>query len=103
MSIRDRDEVNQNTWPTIAKEFLLRDVNNVGVMLDSKGSVYATQDESGHCPAFDVRVKDTTGAKDTFTGAYASEYVRQKTVGKWDIRSAVIRANKAAAITVQSV
>ena len=42
--------------------------------------------------------------RDTFTGAYASDYLRQKAKGKnWDIRRAVLRANKAAAITIQSV
>ena len=41
--------------------------------------------------------------RDTFTGAYASDYLRQKAEGKWDIRSAVDRANKAAALTIQSV
>jgi hypothetical protein len=40
---------------------------------------------------------------DTFTGAYASEYLRQKTDRKWDIRSAIVRANKAVAITTQSL
>ncbi|KAF7542009.1 hypothetical protein G7054_g135 [Neopestalotiopsis clavispora] len=39
--------------------------------------------------------------EDTFTGAYASEYLRQKEEGRWDIRSAVMRANRAAAITIQ--
>lgn len=41
--------------------------------------------------------------RDTFTGAYASDYLRQKASGTWGIRSAVCRANKAAAITIQSV
>lgn len=41
--------------------------------------------------------------RDTFTGAYASDYLRQKARGTWDIKSAVVRANKAAAITIQSV
>ena len=40
---------------------------------------------------------------DTFTGAYASDYLRQKTAGAWDIRSAVVRANKAAAITIMKM
>lgn len=40
--------------------------------------------------------------RDTFTGTYASEFVREKARGNWDMRSAVIRANKAAAITIQS-
>lgn len=42
----------------------------------------------------------TAAASDTFTGAYASEYLRQKTAGKWDIKSAIIHANKAAALTI---
>lgn len=42
----------------------------------------------------------TAAASDTFTGAYASEYLRQKTAGNWDIKSAVIHANKAAALTI---
>lgn len=41
--------------------------------------------------------------RDTFTGAYASDYLYQKAKGTWDIRGAVVRANKAAAITIQSV
>lgn len=40
--------------------------------------------------------------RDTFIGAYASDYIRQRAKGSWDIRSAVIRANKAAAIAIQS-
>jgi len=45
----------------------------------------------------------TVTIRDTFTGAYASDYLRQKAKGTWDIESAVIRANKAAAITIQTV
>lgn len=41
--------------------------------------------------------------RDTFTGAYASDYLRQKAAGGWDIRSAVVRANKAAAMTVMKM
>lgn len=37
---------------------------------------------------------------DTFTGAYASEYLRQKEAGQWDIKRAVNRANKAAALKI---
>lgn len=41
--------------------------------------------------------------RDTFTGAYASKYVQQKSVGEWNIRKAVIRVNKGAATTMKSV
>ena len=38
---------------------------------------------------------------DTFTGAYAAEYVRQqKATGTWDIKKAVDRACAAGALTV---
>lgn len=40
---------------------------------------------------------------DAFTGAYAAAYLRQKAKKQWDIRSAVVRANKAAAITIQAM
>ncbi|KAH8587085.1 Ribokinase-like protein [Bisporella sp. PMI_857] len=103
MSGRDRDEVNEETWPIIAQEFLNRGVKNVVITLGAKGAFYANATGNLHCPAFETKVKDTTGAGDTFTGAYASNYLRQKSQGSWDIKSAVVRANKAAAITIQSV
>lgn len=103
MSGRYREEVNEDTWEIIAQEFLSRGVKNVAITLGAKGAFYATRTESGHCPAYDVEVVDTTGAGDTFTGTYASDYLRQKALGKWDIRSAVVRSNKAAAIAIQKV
>lgn len=62
MSGRDRDEVNEETWPVIAQEFLNRGVQNVVITLGAKGAFYANAMESGHCPAFNVKVADTTGA-----------------------------------------
>ncbi|CAJ2513589.1 Uu.00g017080.m01.CDS01 [Anthostomella pinea] len=103
MSGRDRDEVDEETWPVIAQEFLDRGVKNVVITLGAKGSFHANAMGSGHCRAFDVQVKDTKGAGDAFTGAYAADYLRQKAKGTWDIESAVVRANKAAAITIQSM
>lgn len=97
-------------------------IANVVITLGSNGAFYANTRESGHCRAFDVKVRDTTGAwyisfrllifhayfltvliRDTFTGAYASDSLRQNAKGTWDIKSAVVRANKAAAITIQTV
>lgn len=37
---------------------------------------------------------------DTFNGTYATEYLRQKAAGVWDIEAAVTRANKACAMTI---
>ncbi|KAI0437236.1 Ribokinase-like protein [Xylaria telfairii] len=103
MSGRDRDEVNEGTWSMIAQEFLDRGVQNVVITLGANGAFYATSGDRGHCLAFDVNVVDTTGAGDAFTGAYAASYLRQKAQGQWDIRSAVVRSNKAAAITIQAM
>lgn len=38
---------------------------------------------------------------DTFIGNYATEYVRQKQLGEWNICKAVARACKAAARTIE--
>lgn len=100
MSGRDLEEVNQDTWPKIAQEFLDRGVKNVVITLGEKGAYYASTTGCDHVLGYKVKVVDSTGAGDTFTGAYASEYLRQKTAGKWDIKSAIIRANKAAALTI---
>lgn len=62
MSSRDMDEVNEETWPIIAQEFLNRGVKNVDITLDAKGDFYANATAGGHCLVFDVRVEDTTGA-----------------------------------------
>jgi ribokinase len=62
MSGRERDEVNKDSWPIIAQEFLNRGVKNVVITLGAKGAFYANADGSGHCPAYEVVVKDTTRA-----------------------------------------
>ncbi|KAI0977233.1 Ribokinase-like protein [Xylaria arbuscula] len=103
LSGRDRDEVNEGTWSMIAEEFLSRGVQNVVITLGAKGAFYATSGDRGHCLAFDINVVDTTGAGDAFTGAYGASYLRQKARGQWDIRSAVVRSNKAAAMTIQAM
>lgn len=62
MSGRNRDEVNKDTWSIIAQEFLKHGVANFVITLGAKGAFYANARGSGHCPAFDVKVEDTTGA-----------------------------------------
>lgn len=62
MSGRDRGEVNEETWPIIAQEFLNRGAKNVVITLGAKGAFYANTTGTDHCPAFDVKVEDTTGA-----------------------------------------
>lgn len=62
MSGRDRDEVNEESWPTISQEFLNRGVQNVVITLGATGAFYANATGSDHCLAFDVNFEDTTGA-----------------------------------------
>ncbi|KAF2015739.1 ribokinase [Aaosphaeria arxii CBS 175.79] len=100
LSGRSLDELCQETWRLVTQEFLDRGVKNVVLTLGEKGAYYATSDGHGHIPGFEVEVLDTTGAGDTFTGTYASDYLQQKAGGSWDIKSAILRANKAAALAV---
>ena len=64
-----------------------------------KSTSWILQGQGEFCTAtYQNRTK--CNARDTFTGAYASEYLRQKEAGKWNIKSAVDRANRAAALTI---
>lgn len=38
---------------------------------------------------------------DTFVGNYATEYIRQKQLGEWDISKAIARACKASARVIE--
>jgi ribokinase len=62
MSGRDLNEVNKGTWSIIAQEFLNWGVKNVVITLGAKGAYYANATGHGHCPAYKVKVIDTTGA-----------------------------------------
>lgn len=62
MSGRDLVEVNEDTWPEIAQEFLNRGVKNVVITLGAKGAYYATTTDSDHVPGYKVNVVDSTGA-----------------------------------------
>jgi ribokinase len=62
MSGRELNEVNKDTWSIIAQEFLNWGVKNVVITLGAKGAYYANATGHGHCPAYKVKVVDTTGA-----------------------------------------
>lgn len=70
-------------------------VENVILTLGSKGSRFKNRNESITMPAFDVAVKDTTAAGDTFCGALTTEISRSS-----DIRQAMLFATAAAALCV---
>ncbi|KAK6331730.1 hypothetical protein TWF718_002273 [Orbilia javanica] len=91
-------------WQKAGLYFIRLGVKNVVITLGAKGAFYATHlGEIGHVEAEKgITVVDATGAGDTFVGAYAVGYVRNKQAqGKWNIAKAVKRACKASAMTIQ--
>ncbi|KAK6497686.1 hypothetical protein TWF481_012090 [Arthrobotrys musiformis] len=90
-------------WREVGSYFIGLGVENVVITLGGKGAFYAThRGESGFVEAEKgITVVDTTGAGDTFLGAYAVGFVRSKDEGEWDIAKAVKRACKASARTAQ--
>jgi sulfofructose kinase len=56
---------------------LYRHASNVVITLGDKGLVWMTRKGSGRLPAFAVTAFDTTGAGDTFHGAFAACLARQ--------------------------
>ncbi|KAL8666351.1 MAG: hypothetical protein Q9202_001622 [Teloschistes flavicans] len=92
-------------WGKVADEFLGKGAKNVVITLGAKGAYYSNQRGQGHHAKAvpDVNVIDTTGAGDTFVGAYAVEFVKQKHLGGWNIKKAVEFACKASARTIEKV
>lgn len=89
-------------WGSIATKFRSDGVKNVVITLGAEGAFFATSEQSGRVSADKVQVVDTTGAGDTFVGAYAVSVAKAtKTGQRPDISEAVRRASKAAAFTVQ--
>jgi ribokinase len=82
----------------VGKKFLARGVRNVVVTLGGRGVFYmSSKGEWALVPAERAKVVDTTAAGDTFVGAYALDAVTEG----FDIGSAIKKANKAAAKTVE--
>ena len=97
LSSISESEVIEPNLPKIAQRFLDLGTQNVLITLGAKGVYYAnSKGSNGLVPARKVKVVDTTAAGDTFIGAYAVAILTGQ-----DLASAVTRANKAAAITVE--
>ncbi|KAI9863086.1 MAG: hypothetical protein M1813_003906 [Trichoglossum hirsutum] len=92
----------------VGKEFQRRGARNVVMTLGKNGSWFSSSGEEGggsgedgQIAAGEANVVDTTGAGDTFIGAYAVSIVQQEREGKrFSVRSAVEWANRAAAKAV---
>lgn len=82
----------------VANQFRALGVQNVLITLGGRGVYYVSKDgRRALVPAEKANVIDTTAAGDTFIGAYALEVVKVP----FDVERAVIRANRAAAKTVE--
>ncbi|KAI9707803.1 MAG: hypothetical protein M1836_000765 [Candelina mexicana] len=100
----------EENLPTVAASLHEKgQIWNIIITRGSKGVFYSTVGKQrydgnerfhGSVKAEEVNVVDTTAAGDTFVGAYAVE-VANSVGGKFDLREAVVKANKAAAKTVE--
>ena len=84
----------------IARALLAEGPRFAAVTMGEKGSYYAAEQISGYAEPYPVRAIDTTGAGDVFFGTFLHEFVT-KELSLSDgaaVRSAVLRANKAAAL-----
>lgn len=81
-----------------AKSLLDHGPEIVIVTRGGKGVVAVSQDQVVHVPAYDVPVRDTTGAGDTFNAAFL-----YATVQNLDLEARVQFGNAAAAILIQTL
>ena len=84
----------------IARALLSEGPRFAAVTMGEKGSYYAAEQVSGYAEPYPVRAVDTTGAGDVFFATFLHEFVK-KEISLSDgeaVRSAVLRANKAAAL-----
>lgn len=91
-----------------AQTFLNMGVENVVITLGAQGAYYASSPSSpspsaGHQPIPETPINqiiDTTGAGDTFVGAYAVKTCEEKSLAGFDLPAVVKWANRAAARSV---
>jgi sugar/nucleoside kinase (ribokinase family) len=81
-----------------AHQLLQRGVRTAVMKLGSRGCAIFTSDQQHYCPAFDVEVRDTTGAGDCFVAGFLSARARGESLSE-----AGRFANAVAAWTVQTI
>jgi ribokinase len=82
---------------TAARVLLKRGAGKVILTLGENGSLLVTEKESLHVPAIPVKALDSTGAGDAYVGSLAYFLAAGKPIAE-----AMSRANRIAAISVQS-
>lgn len=91
---------NTNTAQNAAKMLVRKGVKCVVITLGTEGALLTTEKEQKIIPSFKVeKVVDTTGAGDTFNGAFSIGYW----VNGWDLEKSVKYANAAAALKIQKL
>ncbi|KAI9850604.1 MAG: hypothetical protein M1838_005389 [Thelocarpon superellum] len=101
LSGKAEGELNQSgALDDVADQFLAWGVQHVVVTLGAKGAFYASSRTRGLAPVPPADAVDTTGAGDTFVGAYAVQAVTS-TPATFDMANAVTFANRAAAKSVE--
>ncbi|MHA2008690.1 MAG: carbohydrate kinase family protein [Promethearchaeota archaeon] len=83
-----------------AQELVNRGIPLVIITLGDKGALITTEVSQKIIPTFEINdVVDTTGAGDTFNGAFSVAYW----IRKWDLEKSVKYANAAAALKIQKL
>ena len=83
-----------------ANELIGRGIPIVIITLGADGALITTQKTQKIIPTFDIKeVVDTTGAGDTFNGAFSVAYW----IRKWDLEKSIKFANAAASLKIQKL
>ena len=83
-----------------AKNLITEGIPIVIMTLGNRGALITTEEFQKEIPAFKVKeVVDTTGAGDTFNGAFSVSYW----IKKWNLEKSVKYANAAAALKIQKL
>jgi ribokinase len=83
-----------------ANELIGRGIPIVIITLGRNGALLTTQKTQKIIPTFDIKkVVDTTGAGDTFNGAFSVAYW----IRKWDLEKSIKYANAAASLKIQKL
>ncbi|KAF2967868.1 hypothetical protein GQX73_g5711 [Xylaria multiplex] len=103
--VSEEDLESESGLGSVSKKFLDLGVQNVIVTLGGRGVFYmaAAGAKKGLVPAERAKVVDTTAAGDTFVGQYSLDVVGARSRGGFDIEAAVLKANRAAAKTVEKL
>ncbi|MFX1574632.1 MAG: carbohydrate kinase family protein [Promethearchaeota archaeon] len=90
----------KDTAKDAAKDLIKKGIPIVIITLGQKGALFTTEDSQKLIPAYNINnVIDTTGAGDTFNGAFSVAYW----IKGWVLEDSVKFANAAAALKIQKL